>query len=47
MCEGPLIWYPCEGGGVLECATCGHITVTGNFNEYAHAETPVMAEGLA
>jgi hypothetical protein len=46
-CPGPFIWFTCEGGGVLECATCGHFTVTGNFNEPEHAETPILTEGLA
>jgi hypothetical protein len=45
-CEGPFIWYPCTDGAVLECATCGQVTVTGNWNDLDHAETPVLMEGL-
>ena len=46
-CDGPFIWYPCEGGAVLECAACTHLTVTGNWNRVDHALTPVLREGLA
>jgi len=46
-CDGPFIWYPCTGGAVLHCAACGHITVTGNWNEPRHAHTPVLTEGVA
>lgn len=45
-CPGPLIWFPCEGGAVLECATCGHVTVTGNFNDATHAGTDLIREGV-
>jgi len=45
-CAGPFVWYPCTGGGILHCAACGHITVTGNWNELRHAHTPVLMEGL-
>lgn len=45
-CPGPFVWYPCEGGAVLLCATCGHLTVTGNPNAGDHADTPVLAEGV-
>ena len=47
MCEGPFICDPCTGGGVLHGAACGHITVTGNWNDEAHAHTGVLMEGLA
>jgi hypothetical protein len=47
-CEGPLVWFDAaEGGAVLECARCDYITVTGNFNDEAHAYTSLMREGLA
>ncbi len=46
-CEGPLIWFPCHNGGVLECACCGYVVTTGNFNDLAHVVTPVLTEGLA
>lgn len=45
-CAGPFIWYACEGGAILHCAACGHITVTGNWNEPAHAHTGVLMEGI-
>jgi len=45
-CLGPWIWYPCSNGAVLHCATCGEITVTGNFNDHAHTDTPLMSEGV-
>ncbi len=46
-CPGPLIWFACDGGGVLECAACGYWVTTGNFNDLHHAVTPVLTEGLA
>ena len=46
-CPGPFVWYPCEGGAILLCAACGQITVTGNWNDQAHAHTGVLMEGLA
>lgn len=48
-CPGPFIWYDADdgGGAVLECSACGHITVTGNFHEARHADTPLLTEGLA
>jgi hypothetical protein len=43
MCPGPLIWYHItDGGALLECACCGFINVTGNYNDAAHAETPLV-----
>jgi hypothetical protein len=45
-CQGPFIWYPCDSGAVLLCAACGHLTVTGNFNEPAHAHTPILMAGV-
>lgn len=50
-CPGPLIWFDVgvdhSLGAVLECAACGYIVCTGNFHEPAHAETPLLREGLA
>lgn len=46
MCEGPMIWFETEDGAILECP-CGYVVTTGNFNDDAHAETPVLREGLA
>jgi len=47
-CPGPLIWYDVEDvGAVLECAHCDYIIVTGNFHDTAHADTPLMREGMA
>lgn len=48
-CEGPLIWHPVtspaddatEVAAILECP-CGYWIVTGNFNDQAHALTPVL-----
>lgn len=45
-CPGIFIWYPCTAGAVLECSHCGHITVTGNWNETKHNNTPVLMEGI-
>lgn len=45
-CAGPFVWYACTNGGILHCSACGHITVTGNFNDHPHAHTPVLMEGL-
>lgn len=43
MCDGPLIWYDTDGyGAVLHCASCGHLTVTGNPNDDRHQDTPLM-----
>lgn len=47
-CPGPLVWFDAaagpdgEHGAVLECGTCGHITVTGNLYEPGHAYTPLL-----
>lgn len=56
-CEGPLIWYSVEDviPGVIDCAgilrcnqpECGYIIVTTNLHDQAHANTPVLPEGLA
>lgn len=52
-CEGPLIWFgvgaPDEDAAILECAamSCGYLIVSGNWNDQAHAETPMLREGLA
>lgn len=46
-CPGPFIWYPASQGAVLLCATCRHLTVTGNWNQPEHAYTPILTEGLA
>lgn len=34
---------------ILECALCdcGYLIVTGNLHDEAHAETPLLREGLA
>lgn len=44
-CDGPLIWFgvgePEEYAAILECP-CGYVIVTGNFNDEAHAYTPVL-----
>ena len=48
-CPGPLIWFSVgidEDAAILECAACGYVIVTGNFNDRCHAETPTMREGL-
>jgi hypothetical protein len=51
-CPGPLVWFSAlaanqeESGAVLECGTCGYIIATGSFNDEAHAETPVLREGV-
>jgi hypothetical protein len=47
ICYGPLIWYACTGGAVLHCAACGHITVTGNWNEPEHMYAEILREGVA
>lgn len=47
-CPGSMVWFDAatgpngQHGAVLECGTCRHITVTGNWNEPAHAQTPIM-----
>lgn len=50
-CPGPLVWFDAgpeeAAGAIVECATCGYIATTGNFHDPAHAQTPVMGEGLA
>lgn len=47
-CPGPLVWFAVTtGGAVVECAGCGYVVTTGNFNDDAHATTPIMREGLA
>jgi hypothetical protein len=50
MCNGTLVWYfagPEPNGAVLHCSRCGEINVTGNFTDPAHADSPIMREGLA
>lgn len=48
MCPGPLIWYHITtGGGVMECACCGYIVVSGNLIDDDHVETAVMREPTA
>lgn len=53
ICPGPLIWFnitPKDDepvGAVLECAKCGYIIATGGVMDAAHAETPLLREGLA
>lgn len=44
-CPGVLVWYECTGGAVLHCSHCGHITVTGNWNDAQHALADVLMEG--
>lgn len=52
-CPGPLIWFPAgpddNAGAVLECAAagCTYLVATGWWNDQAHAETPLLREGLA
>jgi hypothetical protein len=49
-CDGPLVWFDVEGdppAAVLECAACGYILTSGNFHDEAHAETPMLREGMA
>jgi hypothetical protein len=52
-CPGPLIWFDVDGDegrgpdAVLECATCGHFTVTGQPLDTAHALAPLLREGMA
>lgn len=56
-CSGPLIWYSVENvipgvidaAGILRCSRpeCGYIIVTGNWNDPAHMNTPVLQEGYA
>lgn len=50
-CEGPLIWFgiePPEQGAILECANpdCGYFIATGSFHNKAHAQSPMLPEGL-
>lgn len=48
-CPGPLIWFSVgcpEDAGILECAACSYVIVTGNFNDQLHVDTPMMREGL-
>lgn len=43
-CPGPLIWFGVgepEDAAILECP-CGYVIVTGNFNDSAHAHTPLI-----
>ena len=43
-CPGPLIWLGVgdpEDAAILECP-CGYVVVTGNFNNEAHATTPLL-----
>ncbi|WP_116051894.1 hypothetical protein [Amycolatopsis palatopharyngis] len=48
-CPGPLVWFSVgalvEEHAILECATCDYLIVTGNWNDPAHAGTPVLREG--
>ena len=49
-CSGPLIWFDIDSdppSAVLECATCGYVVTTGNFHDEAHADTPLLREGIA
>ena len=42
-CPGPLVWFDVEdGGALLECNTCGYVLSTGNYNDQAHQETPLL-----
>jgi len=50
VCPGPLVWFAVgdpEDAAILECAACGYLVVTGGWNDHAHADTPVLREGLA
>lgn len=49
-CEGPLIWFAVgdpEDSAILECAACDYLVITGGWNDAAHADTPLLREGLA
>lgn len=50
-CGGPLVWFDAgpepQDGAIVECASCDYVATTGNFHDDAHAQTPVMKEGLA
>lgn len=44
-CPGPLLWFDVgcpTDAAILECARCGYIIVTGNFNDVSHVETPIL-----
>ncbi len=47
-CPGPLVWFPVdetsawEPAGILKCATCDYLIVTGTFNDDAHVGTPLL-----
>ncbi|MFI7073466.1 hypothetical protein [Micromonospora sediminicola] len=46
-CEGPLVWFDAPpDSAVLECSVCGYVVVAGNFHDEAHADTPLIREGL-
>ncbi len=44
-----MIWLDDDPDGVLcECATCGHIVLTGTFNDDpAHTNVSIIREGQA
>lgn len=49
VCEGPLVWFDVAASGhestaaaILECATCDYVITTGNFNDEAHQDTPLL-----
>lgn len=52
-CPGPLFWFDIAGdddhdpAAVLECAACGYVVTTGNLHDDAHADTPLLREGIA
>lgn len=48
-CPGPLVWFSVgidEDAAILECASCDYLIVTGSFNDEAHADVPLLREGL-
>lgn len=47
-CPGPLIWFDATpSAAIVECATCGYACVTGSLLDDAHADAPLLREGLA
>lgn len=48
-CLGPMIWFSVgvpEDAAILQCAACDHLTVTRNWSEARHTDTPLLREGF-